>query len=236
MKNALAVWLLVLSLTSTRIALAQSGWFWQNPSPQGNLLLAASVRGQTAVAVGDTGTIVRSTDGGASWTPQVSGTVYILDALSMVDADTAFAGGYCTDTASCPGILFRTDDGGATWTFQRQWSGHVLALFFVDPNIGWIATRQSSGSIFRTTDGAVTWTQQTIPTSVISALFFVDALPGVGRWRLRENSSYRQWGRELDVAIQRHERTAQWNLICRRRQRDRCGVGRDHPPHHRRWR
>ena len=44
-------------------------WFWQNPLPQGNDLLGASfVDANTGTVVGDYGTIVRTTDGGNSWT------------------------------------------------------------------------------------------------------------------------------------------------------------------------
>ncbi|MFQ5512269.1 MAG: hypothetical protein ACE5EO_10505 [Candidatus Krumholzibacteriia bacterium] len=42
-----------------------SGWFWQNPRPQGNNLLAVSFTdANTGTAVGELGTIVRTTDGG----------------------------------------------------------------------------------------------------------------------------------------------------------------------------
>src|SRR6266849_268151 len=52
-------------------SLAQSGWFWQNPLPQGNPLMAVSfVDANTGTAVGEYGTILRTTDGGATWTLQ----------------------------------------------------------------------------------------------------------------------------------------------------------------------
>src|SRR5690349_16316967 len=50
-------------------------WRWQNPLPQGNNLRGASfVDATTGTAVGEYGTIVRTTDGGSSWTIQASGT------------------------------------------------------------------------------------------------------------------------------------------------------------------
>ena len=46
-------------------------WFWQNPLPQGNLLRAVHfVNATTGTAVGDVGTILRTTDGGSTWTEQ----------------------------------------------------------------------------------------------------------------------------------------------------------------------
>ena len=73
----------------SRPAVAQSGWFWQNPLPQGNELFAtAVVDANTAVAVGDVGTILRTTDGGATWSPQSSGTTNTLRGVSFTDANT----------------------------------------------------------------------------------------------------------------------------------------------------
>jgi hypothetical protein len=42
-----------------------SGWFWQNPLPQGNWLNGVSFTdANTGTAVGSGGTILRTTDGG----------------------------------------------------------------------------------------------------------------------------------------------------------------------------
>src|SRR6266487_1622861 len=66
---------------SSRIPGGSSGsqWHWQNPLPQGNTLRGASfVDANTGTVVGDYGTIVRTTDGGNSWTVQASGTTQDL--------------------------------------------------------------------------------------------------------------------------------------------------------------
>jgi hypothetical protein len=66
---------LTIGSVLTAVSAAQSGWYWQNPLPQGNPLRAvAVVDGKTVISVGDLGTILRTTDGGASWTRQSSGT------------------------------------------------------------------------------------------------------------------------------------------------------------------
>src|SRR5258708_26081639 len=105
--------LLVLSsITGVReSALAQSGW--RSPSPAGSNTLwsSAVLDANTVVAVGDAGTIVRTTDGGQSWTLQSSGTTRDLRGVSFVDADTGTAVGFS-------GTILRTTDGGQTWTLQ----------------------------------------------------------------------------------------------------------------------
>ncbi len=51
-----------------KITLAQDGWFWQYPKPQGNTLHDIFIFDQnTAIAVGDLG---KTTDGGESWDVQ----------------------------------------------------------------------------------------------------------------------------------------------------------------------
>src|SRR5438552_14631925 len=71
-----------------------SSWHWQNPLPQGNNLRGASfVDADTGTVVGEYGTIVRTTDGGNSWTPQESGTTKALWGVSLTDANTGTAVG-----------------------------------------------------------------------------------------------------------------------------------------------
>ena len=56
----------IFTLLLTNICFAQ--WFWQNPLPQGNTLEDVTFIGSdTAVAVGNFGTIMKTTDGGVSW-------------------------------------------------------------------------------------------------------------------------------------------------------------------------
>jgi len=81
MKILFRVLVLFFGITGvgTDVSFAQSGWFWQNPLPQGNTLNAVAVLDpQNAIAVGNSGTILRTTDSGATWTRQPSGTTNLL--------------------------------------------------------------------------------------------------------------------------------------------------------------
>src|SRR5215813_10427806 len=83
-----------MATLGTSASFAQPGWYGQNPLPQGNLLFAAAAPDlSTVVAVGERGTIVRSDDGGATWTVQSSTTTQSLLAVSFVDANTGTAVG-----------------------------------------------------------------------------------------------------------------------------------------------
>jgi len=55
--------------------MAQKTWQWHNPLPQGNDLESVySFNQTTAIAVGSSGTINKTTDGGSSWDFKNSGT------------------------------------------------------------------------------------------------------------------------------------------------------------------
>jgi hypothetical protein len=100
--------LLTALLTGSDAAFAQAGWFWQNPLPQGNPLRGVSFTdANTGTAVGMWGTILRTTNGGSSWTRQSSGTINDLLGVSFTDANTGTAVGV-------GGTILRTKTGGVT--------------------------------------------------------------------------------------------------------------------------
>lgn len=99
----------------------------------------------TGWAVGTGGTILKTTDGGASWTAQVSGTSATLYAVHFVDPLRGWVVG-------AGGTILATRDGGATW--QRQEAGtsaDLRSVWFTSANEGWIVGQ--GGLILRTTTG-----------------------------------------------------------------------------------
>ena len=69
--------------------------------------------------VGREGTIVRTTNGGATWVAQDSGTTSWLNGVSMTDENTGTAVGD-------EGTILRTTDGGATWVRQNSGTQNSL--------------------------------------------------------------------------------------------------------------
>src|SRR2546423_10197737 len=109
----LAVLALVLALGAAMTAQAadvtvgHSGWNWGNPLPQGNTLRAVEFDGALGFAAGDFGTLVRTADGGASWTGVRTGTTAPIKTIAIADANTVVAGGGC--------VLLRSEDSGQTF-------------------------------------------------------------------------------------------------------------------------
>jgi photosystem II stability/assembly factor-like uncharacterized protein len=149
-----------------------SQWHWQNPLPQGNNLRGASfVDATTGTVVGEYGTIVRTTDGGNSWTIQGSGTTQTLWAVSFTDANNGTAVGE-------GGTIVRTTDGGTHWTSQASGTAFQFrGVSFSDTNNG--AAVGESGTILRTTDGGNSWVPQSSGTAnMLFGVSFIDANTG----------------------------------------------------------
>ena len=136
-----------------------SVWEWQNPRPQGNPLCNVQmVNARDGWAVGECGTIIRTRDGGDTWTLQKSGTSQAL--LDLCFTDT-LNGAVVGNT----GVILTTLDGGGTWI--SRFSGTVSALFGIscsDRKNGLAVG--ASGTILRTTDGGITWTSQKSGTTL----------------------------------------------------------------------
>ena len=91
--NYLLVYL-ILHLILTSEMKAQSGWYWQNPLPQGNALRSVKFISSTdGWAVGDAGTILNTVDGGTTWISQTSETTNPLYGVCFTDVSNGTAVG-----------------------------------------------------------------------------------------------------------------------------------------------
>jgi len=90
--------------------------------------------------------------GANAWTPQISGTAQVLEAVDFVDANT----GYAVGTA---GTILKTTNGGVSWTPQVSGVTTLLnCVHFYDANTGWAVG--NGGVILKTWTGGATWTPQ----------------------------------------------------------------------------
>jgi photosystem II stability/assembly factor-like uncharacterized protein len=147
---------------------AQNGWFWQNPLPQGNHLYDVQVfNPYTLIAVGDGGTVIKTTDGGENWNFQTSGTSEWLESVHFTDQNTGWIVGW-------DGTILKTTDGGGNWHSQISGTDfHLYSVYFINNNTGWIVGK--AGTILNTTDGGINWSSQTSGTSsYLFSVFFID--------------------------------------------------------------
>ncbi len=181
MKPMIKLMMFALSLNAN--LLAQSGWLWQNPQPQGNALGDIHIFDQnTALAVGEAGTVMKTTDGGMNWRMQhyAGGTTEYLASVFFIDNNTGWAVG-------SEGTILKTTNGGSTWSAQTSGTTETLhAVFFVDANTGWAVGGGflSEGIILKTTNGGIAWSVQISGTpGELYSVSFIDDTTGwaVGR-------------------------------------------------------
>jgi photosystem II stability/assembly factor-like uncharacterized protein len=141
---------------SAAVGVGHSGWYWGNPQPQGIGLSRVDFNGPRGYATGDFGVVLRSDDGGATWSGLPSGTTRDLRLVQSPAPDSVVVGGPCT--------LRRSDDGGKTFEdlpFTRSQScDRSLAAFrFVSVQSGFLVL--DDGSVLGTLDGGNSYSGRT---------------------------------------------------------------------------
>ncbi|MGA2625367.1 MAG: YCF48-related protein [Bacteroidota bacterium] len=152
-----------------------SGWFWQNPLPQGNNLFGiVAFDTLRAIGVGSAGTIIRTTDGGGTWQIQ-SEVANVGGSLRSVFFPDNVDGWAVGDS----GIFLRTIDGGASWLrpFPTSSTFTLQTVRFLDANHGWAVG--AGGTILGTADAGISWGAENSGTVTnLTSVFFVT--PNVG--------------------------------------------------------
>ena len=134
----------------------------QNPPRGRHLHSVYFTAADTGYVVGDTGTILKTADGGTTWSPLNGGTTRDLYSVCFPTVDSGYVAGNA-------GTALRTVDGGATWQRMMVGTGASLySVYFTDANTGYAAGGGDKrfgpvlagpflDSIFKTTDGGNTW-------------------------------------------------------------------------------
>lgn len=160
------------------------------------------VDAQNGWIVGDNGVIAHTSDGGATFLPQKSGTSDSLSSVSFVNPKEGWAVGE-------NGTIIHTKDGGENW--ETQVSGTKISLKsvqFINSRQGWAVggghDRDSRpfSVLLHTDDGGATWNDysQKLPKSEwgydLEKVHFINALEGwlTGGWWIEGNIFHTQDG------------------------------------------
>ncbi len=148
--------------------------------------------GYAVGSIGTTETVIKTTDGGLTWTNLT---------LDNASDKRDFYGVYFTDANNGYvvgkwGTVVKTTDGGANWTRQTTTGGnHLLDVTFVNSTTGFIVGNNSN--IFKTTDGGVTWVQKNSGSSGIAEVFFLDEnngfVAGLGNTLMKTTDGGENW-------------------------------------------
>ena len=151
--------LVVLATASAGVNTPQSGWYSGNPLLGPNALRDLTCGGSTCYASGDFGTLLKSTDTGATWKGIVTGLTLDLPRVELAGGSPAhvIAGGGCA--------LRRSDDGGNTFmrlpfSARDQGCPAPLAAFsFPAESTGYVLL--SNGRFLATADGGRSFSRRT---------------------------------------------------------------------------
>ncbi|MBL7129660.1 MAG: T9SS type A sorting domain-containing protein [Ignavibacteria bacterium] len=125
----------------------------------------------TATVVGDSGTIIKTTNGGTNWFSQTSGTTNDLRGVSFTDVNTGTVVGQ-------NGTIIKTTNGGTNWIPQTSETTNDLnGVSFFEANTGFAVG--DSGTIIRTTNSGTNWIPQySGTTNILVGVSFTDANNG----------------------------------------------------------
>lgn len=167
----LACFALCVTMINTSEALAQSVSSTPNCETidcgsVGDISAVHFTNANTGYAVGYT-PIMKTTDGGITWTTQTTGYNSGLWAIHFPSENIGYAVGGS-------GKIIKTSDAGATWTRLASGSTDILwSTFFLNDNKGFAVGNY--GTILRTLDGGDTWTSIDSPAdSRLYAISFLD--------------------------------------------------------------
>lgn len=147
-------------------------WQLQNPVPTSAGLNSVYFPNSiTGYAVGSDGNIIKSMDGGNSWTVLSSGTTKNLYSVYFPDNITGYAVG---DS----GTILKTINGGTAWsTLPRITTCLLSSVFFTNSDTGFAVggdVNNVSGYILKTMNGGTTWNIQQVSLPLTS-VYFVNA-------------------------------------------------------------
>lgn len=155
-------------VTILLVVLLESGvgqMYWiPLPSPTSrNLRKLAFLDSLQGWVAGDSGTILRTTNGGQTWLQQNSGiTDNIVDLFFLNERlGWAIAPWYLIDSPYTPYTQFlSTTNGGTTWQNEYWLGDFFTSVHFTDSLVGYLGSGLSR--ILKTTNGGSTWTETVI--------------------------------------------------------------------------
>jgi photosystem II stability/assembly factor-like uncharacterized protein len=152
-------------------------WNSTHPVSPGNWYDCVFPTADTGYICGSGGKIIKTIDGGQSYTQQVSnaptsgGNYYF--GMHFFDKNKGIAVG-------SQYMISRTSNGGQTWTtnYSSSTSGYgFYDVFFINDQVGWMCGSQ--GAIRKSVDGGATWTSQ--PAGIqkfLLSIYFLNPLKG----------------------------------------------------------
>jgi photosystem II stability/assembly factor-like uncharacterized protein len=148
----------------------QNGWFDKSPTNASGLNDLYFIDANNGFAVGDSGKVYKTTNGGDSWTMQTSGVTVNLNAVHFVSLQKGFAVGNS-------GKIISTTNGGTNWTtYTNSTAIDFKDIDFNNPDSGVVVGTYSGGGYFLITlNGGTNWLQDgPVPSTDLRGVALMD--------------------------------------------------------------
>ena len=112
--------------------------------------------GSSIFVTGNSGTILKSVNGGLNWTAQSTQNSYDVQTIVFIDANTGFA----ISSSQYESAILKTTNGGTNWVIKLSCNRFMFtkALCFINSNTGYAGGWSFSDTVmFRTTNGGENW-------------------------------------------------------------------------------
>ena len=149
---------------------AHSQGTWENvASPTSRFLTSVHfVDSLYGWAVGDSGTIINTTNGGDEWKIQNSNTTNRMADVFFINRNIGWAVSWNVYNFPFGTVLLKTTDGGQNWVGEPYRDDNIFmrCILFLDSLNGWMGG--TPHALVRTTDGGTIWNQADIDSTVLA--------------------------------------------------------------------
>ena len=147
----LSILTIALWIYRPQIAGGQNTWQIVPTNTTLSLLGLQCLGADTLIVFGEDGILLKSMDGGETFTIKQNISASVYTAAYFKNVDTGFAGtGY--------GSLLRTVNGGSNWTFTGTCTCFITGICFSDDQHGIFG---GTAGVYRTVDGGASWFEST---------------------------------------------------------------------------
>jgi photosystem II stability/assembly factor-like uncharacterized protein len=173
---------ILILLLFTHNIYSQSGWFWQNPLPQGNNINSISIPSQNTIFLsGYGGTILKSTNSGINWINLRNEANVNNSALFFLNDLTGFVGGSDYSGFLISAKILKTSNGGVTFFASlNDTVKDFNQIQFLNSNTGFvIASSYYHTYLYKTSNSGINWNKSTIKQNTRGkTLYFLNSSTG----------------------------------------------------------
>lgn len=135
-------------------------WENQTSGTENTLFLVDAVSSQVAWVAGGIEVLLRTIDGGTTWSNVWNSDEVGIYCVEALGANTALVGAYMNNVT----YIYRTNNGGASWTkvYEQATEGafiKYITMFNYSEGIAIGDPLNGAWSVLKTTDGGITWQQ-----------------------------------------------------------------------------